>query len=155
MNWNIDPRTSLLTEESRTRNEQAAAALRRAADADSRARRAKTDAERAQTAANQQASAHSNDIRTIEILRKEAAENAKKIEAFQAAIKERDSLLLDWMHGHAAFKRLTKRYGNKLELSLEEIKADLREEVLGAAEENPDFVSTKSYGRATSTASQK
>ncbi|MFZ4478499.1 MAG: hypothetical protein ACOYNZ_01255 [Rhodoferax sp.] len=62
--------------------------------------------------------------------------------ARDAAIAEKDAMILEWMHSTEAFKRLSLQYGKKLGVTAEQQMTDYREDVLDIAEENPKFSKT-------------
>lgn len=143
MDWNFDPRTAYLAEETRTRNLQASLAAQRARDEAAKAAKAKQDAERAKTASGLNANARANDARTIEVLKKEAAEKDQKMEAIATALKSQQELVLEWMHNSEAFKKLARDMGKKLGMTDEERQAALMEAVVDVAEEDPLFQNTE------------
>lgn len=59
------------------------------------------------------------------------------------ALAEKDALMLEWMHSNEAFKQLARNYGKKLGVSDEQRQKDFDNELLNAAEENPQFKDTK------------
>jgi hypothetical protein len=65
-------------------------------------------------------------------------------------IKEKDALILEWMHSNEAFKRLAKQYGKKLDISEEQQKEDRGNALLDAAEEDAKFANTDIGNKAKS-----
>ena len=129
----------MLAEESCTRNLHAA----QAAEKQARGFRAATA--KAQQALSSQSNACANDTRTIELLREELAKAQAHNKMLFAAIEERDVIITEWMLGDEAGKRLSRKYGNKLNVSVEAQKADLQSEILRVAEENPAYAKTPLY----------
>jgi len=66
-----------------------------------------------------------------------------KANGFQAAITEKDALILEWMHSNEAFKRLARQYGKKLGVTDEQRQNDFDNQVLDVAEEDPKFQKTE------------
>lgn len=87
-------------------------------------------------------SEHRRDRRLIADLRIQL-EHAK--EELHAALGDRESLLMEWMHSSEAFKLLARRYGKALNLSDEQRTEDLRQQIILAAEGDPRFAKTKLY----------
>lgn len=59
------------------------------------------------------------------------------------ALREKDVLIMEWMHSNEAFKKLTRQYGKKLGVSDDERKEDFANAVVDLAEEDPKFSQTK------------
>ena len=68
---------------------------------------------------------------------------AKKARLLELELKEKDDLILEWMHHDEAFKRLARNYRKKLGKSAEEVQLDFENSVIEIAEENPKFNNTK------------
>jgi hypothetical protein len=62
-------------------------------------------------------------------------------------IKEKDALILEWMHSNEAFKRLARQYGKKLDVTDEQQTDDYRHTVVDVSEENPKFAKTELVDR--------
>jgi hypothetical protein len=63
-------------------------------------------------------------------------------------IKEKDALILEWMHSNEAFKRLARQYGKKLDVSDEQRQTDFDNNILDIAEEDPSLAHTKKVAGA-------
>jgi len=62
-------------------------------------------------------------------------------------IKEKDALILEWMHSNEAFKQLARQYGKKLDITDEQQTDDYRNIVVDVSEENPKFAATELVDR--------
>jgi len=60
-----------------------------------------------------------------------------------AAISEKDALILKWMHSNEAFKRLARQYGNELGVTDEQGKEDRANAILDVAEEDPKYAKSE------------
>lgn len=60
-----------------------------------------------------------------------------------AALREKDVLIVEWMHSNEAFKQLARQYGKKLGVTDEQRQNDLDEKVIDVAEEDAKFANTK------------
>ena len=58
------------------------------------------------------------------------------------ALRERDALILDWMHSNEAFKRLAREYGSKINVSDAQRKNDFAKAVVDIAEEDSRFANS-------------
>jgi len=67
------------------------------------------------------------------------ARSAEQLAIRDAAIAEKDALILEWMHSNEAFKRLATQYGNKLGVTDEQRTEAYQKNILDAADEDPKF----------------
>jgi folylpolyglutamate synthase/dihydropteroate synthase len=141
MTWNLDPKTTLAMEESRRQGLKSAISEAEADVARAKARRAESDAEAARQAAATATRGRSSDRKRIAILQDAlaAAQEAKiraqlDVQARDQVVRERDALILDWIHSHEAYKRLAKTFSGK---SDEDLREDLRDAIFALAEEDP------------------
>ena len=81
-------------------------------------------------------------------MREELDKKTVQIANLKTALNERDALLLEWMHGNVAFKKLAQQYGKKLGITEQQQSLDVLEKVLDAAEEEPQFQVTKVVAKA-------
>jgi hypothetical protein len=59
------------------------------------------------------------------------------------AIKEKDALILEWMHSNEAFKKLARQYGKKLGVTDEQRQQDFDQAVVDVSVENPKYAKTE------------
>jgi hypothetical protein len=70
-------------------------------------------------------------------------EMAKMEEKCLSALKEKDALILEWMHSNEAFKKLARQYGKRLEISDEQRQQDFDQAVVDVSVENPKYAKTE------------
>jgi len=58
-------------------------------------------------------------------------------------IKEKDALILEWMHSNEAFKQLARQYGKKLGMTDDQRQTDFNEKIIDVSEEDPKFANTR------------
>jgi hypothetical protein len=66
----------------------------------------------------------------------------------RAALTEKDTIILEWMHSNEAFKKLARQYSTKLGIPNEKRTVDFNQALVDVAEENPKFVNTEIGTRA-------
>lgn len=93
-----------------------------------------------QFAAAGRAASANRKVRDVE---KENAKLKETIEAQNAALADKNTVILDWMHGSEAFKRLAKKYASDLALARRTYDTDLDKIILEIIEESPQFADTK------------
>ena len=74
--------------------------------------------------------------RQVEVLRQELILKDQ-------ALREKNDLIMEWMHSNEAFKTLARQYGQKLGVTDDERKEDFANAVVDLAEEDPKFANTK------------
>lgn len=85
------------------------------------------------------------EVKNKEISQKDLEiQNKEDVIKFQRGqLKEKDDLILEWMHTNEAFKRLAKIYGKRLDLSSDDIQKDLDVEIQDLSEEDSNFKNTE------------
>jgi hypothetical protein len=75
----------------------------------------------------------------IALLNEKLEAKNRELDSCAVAIRERDLLLVDWMHSNDAFKRLARQYGKKVGVSDEDRLRDFQQQVINSEEEDPRF----------------
>ena len=110
--------------------------------AEQRAHEAEMEAFRVKTAASRN--------KSDEELRKDAAaakDKASRLESnneyLREQLKEKDALILEWMHSNDAFKQLARQYGMKLGVTDEQRREDFQDKVLDLADDDPSYKTSR------------
>ena len=64
------------------------------------------------------------------------------------ALREKDALILEWMHSNEAFRQLARKYGNELGITDDQRTFDLNQKIIEVAESDAKFAITRIGERA-------
>jgi len=71
------------------------------------------------------------------------AERNARIDSLEEALRKKNSLILEWMHANAAFKKLARKFSARLGVEQAERDVAYNECILEAAGEDPAFAKTE------------
>ena len=74
---------------------------------------------------------------------KHSIDVAKIEDQCSKALKEKDALILEWMHSNEAFKKLARQYGKKLGVTDDQRQQDFDQAVVDVSVENPKYGKTE------------